>query len=94
MGGLIHPDVAAKAGQEALPLIDDGGFEETFPQIDDGKPETMAPSGSIRKVDLPIIIQGSTYISRPDSGSEENIHLSTRLRLRGKHHRCGRTVDT
>ena len=61
MGGLIHPDVAAKAGQEALPQIDDSSFED------------MAPSRSIRKVDLPIIIQGSTFISRPDSGSEENI---------------------
>ena len=73
MGGSIHPDVAAKAGQEALPQIDDGCFQETFPQIDDGNLEKMAPSRSIRKVDLPIIIQGSIFISRPDSGSEENI---------------------
>ena len=73
MGGLIHPDVAANAGQEALPQIDDGGFEEAFPRIDDNNLENMAPSRSIRKVDLPIIIQGLTFISRPDSGSEENI---------------------
>ena len=61
MGGLIHPDVAAKAGQEALPRIDDDDLEK------------MAPSRSIRMVDLPMIIQGATFISRPDSGSEENI---------------------
>ena len=61
MGGLNYPGVAAKAFQETLPQIDDDDFEK------------IAPSRSIRKVDLPMIIQGSTFISRPDSGSEENI---------------------
>ena len=73
MGGLKHPDVAAKAGQETLPQIDDDGFTETLSQFNVSDFETIAPSRSIRKVDLPMIIQGSTFISRPDSGSEENI---------------------
>ena len=61
MGGSAHSDVAARAGEEALPQFDDSDVEE------------MVPSRSIRRVDLPMIIQGSTFISRPDSGSEENI---------------------
>ena len=72
MGGSIHPDVAAQAGEEAFPNIDDGDYEEALLRTD-SNPETMASSRSIRKVDLPMIIQGSTFISRPDSGSEENI---------------------
>ena len=61
MGGLIHPDITARAGDEALPQLDDSDLEE------------VAPFRSIRRVDLPMIINGSTMISRPDSGSEENI---------------------
>ena len=60
-GGLNHPDVASRAGEEALPQSDDSDLEE------------MASSRSIRGLDLPMIIQGSTIISRPDSGSEDNI---------------------
>lgn len=61
MGGLNHPDLALRAGEEALPESDDSDLEE------------IAPSRSIRRVDLPMIIQGSTVIARPDSGSEDNI---------------------
>ena len=61
MGDSAHPDLAARAG------------EETLPQSDDSDLEDMTPFRSIRRVDLPMIIQGSTIISRPDSGSEENI---------------------
>ena len=61
MGNSNDPESAAKAGEEALPLSDDSDLEE------------MAPSHSIRRVDLPMIIRGLTIISRPDSGSEENI---------------------
>ena len=61
MGGLNHPDLALRAGEEALPESDDSDLEE------------IAPFRSIRRVDLPMIIQGSTVIARPDSGSEDNI---------------------
>ncbi len=61
MGDSAHPDLAARAGEETLPQSDDSDLEE------------MTPFRSIRRVDLPMIIQGSTIISRPDSGSEENI---------------------
>ena len=61
MGDFNHPDLAARAGEVALPQSDDSDLEE------------FAPSQSIRRVDLPMIIQGSTIISRPDSGSEDNI---------------------
>lgn len=61
MGDSAHPDLAARAG------------EETLPQSDDSDLEDIAPFRSIRRVDLPMIVQGSTIISRPDSGSEENI---------------------
>ena len=61
MGDLNHPDLAARAGEEALPQSDDSDLEDD------------SPSRSIRRVDLPMIIQGTTIISRPDSGSEDNI---------------------
>ena len=61
MGGLNYPEIASKAGEEALPQPDDSENEET------------ARFRSIRGVDLPMIIHGSTIISRPDSGSEDNI---------------------
>lgn len=61
MGGLNYPDVASRAGEEALPQPNDSDLEE------------MARSRSIRGVDLPMIVHGSTIISRPDSGSEDNI---------------------
>lgn len=43
-----------------------------MPESDDSDLEEMATSRSIRGVDLPMIIQGSTIISR-QSGSEDNI---------------------
>lgn len=61
MGDAAHPDIAARAGQETLPQSDDSDLED------------ITPFRSIRRVDLPMIIQGSTVIARPDSGSEENI---------------------
>ena len=61
MGNSAHPDLAARAGKETLPQSDDSDLED------------MTPFRSIRRADLPMIIQGSTFISRPDSGSEENI---------------------
>ena len=61
MGGLNYPEIASRAGEEALPQPDDNDLEE------------MARSRSIRGVDLPMIIHGSTIVSRPDSGSEDNI---------------------
>ena len=61
MGDLAHPDLAARAGEESLPQSDDSDLED------------MNSFRSIRRMDLPMIIQGSTIISRPDSGSEENI---------------------
>lgn len=61
MGEWNYPDLAARAGEELLPQSDDSDLEE------------MTPSRSISRIDLPMIIQGSTMISRPDSGSEENI---------------------
>ena len=61
MGGFNHPDIASRAGEEALPQSDDSDLEE------------MAHSRSVRRVDLPMLIQGTTIRSRPDSGSEDNI---------------------
>ena len=61
MGALNYPEIASRAGEEALPQPDDSDLEE------------MAHSRSIRGVDLPMIIHGSIIISRPDSGSEDNI---------------------
>ena len=61
MGGSNYPELATRAGEEALPRPDDSDLEE------------IARFRSIRGVDLPMIIHGSTIISRPDSGSEDNI---------------------
>ena len=61
MGDSAHTDLAARAGEEALPRLEDSDFGG------------MAPVRYIRRVDLPMVIQGSTIIARPDSGSEENI---------------------
>lgn len=61
MGGLNDPDLPSRAGEEALPQSDDSDLEE------------IVPFRSIRRVDLPMIIHSSTIISRPDSGSEDNI---------------------
>ena len=61
IGGSAYPDLAARAGEETLPRSDDSDLEGT------------APFRSIRRVDLPMVIKGSTFISCPDSGSEENI---------------------
>ena len=69
MGDSAHPDVAARAGEETLPESDDSDLED------------VTPFQSIRRVDLPMIIQGSTIISRPDSGSEENIIASDVLTM-------------
>ena len=61
MGGLKYPEIASIAGEEALPQPDDSENEET------------ARLRSIMGLDLPMIIKGSTIISRPDSGAENNI---------------------